>query len=239
MTLYHTTQAFIFKQEDRSDSDRIFSVFTKDFGRVEIFGKAIRKIASKLRGGMQLFSFSRIEFVEGQKRNTLTDALAEKRFTGLSQDPAKLTLAFSISGLLDHVIKGQDQDPEIFELLGQTFRKLDTASVKNPNLIYYYFFWNFMSILGYKPELSRCAVCSQKLNPYILYFSNKEGGVICKNCSFSKKDGQKIKSGIVKILRLILQKDWNILSKLKIEPSTQKSLEEISTNYYTYLHDAK
>lgn len=235
MTSYHSTQAFIFKQEDRSDSDRVFSVFTKDFGRVEIFGKAIRKIASKLRGGMQLFSFSRIEFVEGQKRNTLTDALAEKRFTGLSQDPAKLTLAFSISGLLDHVIKGQDQDPKIFELLGQTFRKLDTASLKNPNLIYYYFLWNLLSESGYQPELSSCALCQQKLNPYHLYFSYKEGGVICKNCSLSKQDGVKIKSDIVKIIRLLLSKQWDIICKLTMEKSTQESLKEISNSYYLYL----
>ena len=96
-------------------------------------------------------------------------------------------------------------------------------------------FWNFISVLGYGPELSKCAVCGQKLNPYGLYFSNKEGGIICRDCYLLKKDGFEVKSDVVKILRLILKKDWNILSKLKIENSTQKLLIETSDSYYNYL----
>ena len=70
--------------------------------------------------------------------------------------------------------------------------------------------------------------------PYQVYFSGKEGGIICKNCL--QKEGylincaQKINSDIVKILRIILSKDWQTLSKLKIETSTQKLLSEVSEN---------
>lgn len=239
MTYYYRTQAFVFKYEDRLEADRIFSVFTKDFGKMEIFGKAIRKIASKLRGGMNIFSLADIEFVEGKNRKTLIDAISLQRFPALSKNPEKLRLAFSISKTIESFMKGQEKDERSFGLIHETFEKLNNEKLKNIQIIYYYFFWNFMSILGYEPELSRCAVCGQKLNPYILYFSNKEGGIICKSCSFSKRDGIKIKSDIVKIIRLILQKNWNILPKLKIEPSTQKSLQEISNNYYNYLYDAK
>ena len=95
--------------------------------------------------------------------------------------------------------------------------------------------YDHVLILGYGPELFKCAICQQKLNPYNLYFSNKEGGVICKDCSALKRDGVKIESNIVKILRLILKKDWEILLKIKIENELQKSLKEVSDSYYKYL----
>ena len=80
MTLRYKTEGFVFKKEDNLDSNRIFSIFTKDFGKVEVLGRGIRKINSKLKGGIGLFSLSDIEFVQGKIRKTLTDAVFLEKF---------------------------------------------------------------------------------------------------------------------------------------------------------------
>ncbi len=237
MTLRYKTEGFVFKKEDNLDSNRIFSVFTREFGRVEVLGRAIRKIDSKLRGGMELFSLSYIEFIQGRLKKTLTDAVFLEKFKNIFEDEKVLQVANKISQIADSFIKGQESDEKILDLLVDSFSKLNQcrANEVQCNLLYYYFFWNFVSILGYNPELSNCADCQKKLNPYELYFSSKEGGVICKNCYASKRDGMKIKSDIVKVLRLILKKDWSILSKIRMENNLRDSLDYISENYYTYL----
>ncbi len=246
MTVHYKTQGFIFKKENRLEADRVFSVFTKDFGRIEIFGKAIRKITSKLKGGIEIFSLSEIEFIQGKNKKTLTDTLFIERFKNIQEVPEKFEVANKISNLVDNFIKGEERDQNIFNLLNDTFSKLNNIQfpISNFQLVHYYFFWNFISVLGYGPELSKCAVCQQKLNPHSLYFSNKEGGVVCQNCHLLRKDpsslgfsGQvsEVKSDVVKILRLIIKKDWDILSKLKIENNIKKLLREVSENYYNYL----
>ena len=93
-----------------------------------------------------------------------------------------------------------------------------------------YFLWNFFSVLGHHPEILKCALCQGRLNPYNIYFSNKEGGIICKKCLDPDTDAKKINSDIVKVLRLIFKKDWEIISKLKIELSSQYLFEKISNN---------
>jgi|SRR3989344_1601569 len=233
MALYYKTEGFVFKQEDRMDADRLFSVFTKDFGRLEIVGKAIRKIDSKLRAGIELFSVCNIEFVEGKNRKTLTDAFLQKKFRALATSPEKLATAHAISETLDHFIKGQEKDHELFALLNETFEILE----RQPKhfLCQQYFLWNAFSALGYRPQLSLCATCNGMLQEDALYFSHKEGGILCENCYFLKKDGIKVESGAVKIIRLILQKNWDVLQKLKVTPDLQKSLEGISEYYYQYL----
>ncbi len=235
MTLHYKTEGFVFKKEDRLEADRVFSVFTKDFGRIEIFGKSIRKIDSKLKSGIEIFSLSEIEFIQGKNKKTLTDTLFIERFKNIQESPEKFEIANKISNLVDNFIKGEEKDQEIFNLLNDTFSKLNNFQfpITNFQLVYFCFFWNFVSVLGYGPELSKCAVCQQKLNPNNLYFSNKEGGVICGHCT--KKEDKKITSDVVKIVRIIIKKDWDILSKLKIENNLQKSLEEISDNYCNYL----
>lgn len=152
MAVKYATGAFVFKREDRLESDRVFSVYTKEFGRLEVTGKALRKIDSKLRGGIELFSFSDIEFIQGKKIKTLTDAVSHRRFTGVFKDPGKYGIALDICSLVDACINGEEKDERIFNLLADVFSKLDSGRARR--LIYYYFFWNFISLLGYGPEIT-------------------------------------------------------------------------------------
>ncbi len=241
MAIQYRTSGFVFKKEDRLEADRVFSVFTKDFGRIEVFGKAIRKINSKLRPGIEIFSLSEIEFIQGRNKKTLTDAILINKFSSFAGHPEKLLLAQRMSKIVDSFVKGQEQDNKIFDLLSDIFYKLDLLqySALKLDLIYLYFFWNFVSALGYKPELFKCAKCGQKLNPSDLYFSSSEGGVICKDCCSVKDGALRIDSDAVKILRIILKNPpaggWETLSKLKIEISKQQLLKEITEHYYLYL----
>jgi DNA repair protein RecO (recombination protein O) len=129
-------------------------------------------------------------------------------------------------------MKGQERDSRTFDLLIEFLTRLEDNSlkIKNYQLPYQYFFWNFVSLQGYKLEVDKCAACQIKLNPYKVYFSGKEGGIICSNCIGLDKKAQKINSDIVKVLRIILKKDWDTLSKLKIEQPSQKLLSNISEN---------
>jgi DNA repair protein RecO (recombination protein O) len=236
MAIKYKTRGFIFKKVQRVEADQTFSVFTEDFGRLELKAKAIRKITSKLRADIDIFYLSDIEFIQGKNDRTLTDASKIKKFGGIVEDCQKLKVAYRVCDILDSFIKGQDKDEALFALLGETFDNLTVNSLrlKNYQLAFHYFFWNFVALQGYKMQIQNYACCQNKLNPYELYFCGKEGGIICGNCIKLKKINPevygKINSDVVKILRLILKKDWETISKLKIELSSQKMLEDIYEN---------
>ncbi len=241
MALKYRTKGFVFKKNDINESDRVFSVFTDSFGRLEIYAKAIRKITSKLRNGIDIFFLSEVEFVQGKSKKTLTDAIAIERFSNIARDLQKLIIANQIGEVLDNFIKGEEKDEQIFVLLNEVMEKLNGqkssggTTIKAQPLLFYYFLWNALSLLGYRSEVQICAGCHEKLIPYSIYFSSEEGGIICKKCSDKNEFSQKINSDIVKILRIILLKDWQTLSKLKVESSSQELLKEISGNYYSYI----
>ena len=83
MFIHYRTQGFILKKIDRGEVDRIFTIYTKDFGKLELLAKAERKIQSKLRGGLELFYLSEIEFIQGKAHKTLTDAILIDNFKNL------------------------------------------------------------------------------------------------------------------------------------------------------------
>lgn len=233
MSLKYRTRGFVFKKNERAESDQAFSVFTKDFGRLEITARAVRKITSKLRRDFDIFYLSEVEFIQGKNNKTLTDAVKIRKFDDTAKDFKSLKTICQIADVLDNFIKGQEKDETTFYLLEETLNNLssDASKIKNHQLLFQYFFWNFISLQGYKLEVNNCAVCRAGLNPYNVYFSNKEGGVICGNCAKSKKTCsepcRRINSDTVKILRLIFSRDWNTISKLKVQPASQKLLESV------------
>lgn len=237
MALQQKARGFIFKKEDRLEADRMLTFYTDNLGRVEVLAKGIRKIDAKLRGGAEVFSISDIEFIQGRNQKTLTDAVKVKNFKNIMESPEKTKFSHKILRALDLFIKGQESDKKIWELLVDVFEKVNDVdfSRKNYNLINCYFIWNFMDVLGYSPHLSVCASCGQKLNPYNLYFSNKDGGVVCKNCAAQEKNSGKINSDIVKIIRIFLGKDWQTIMKLKVDSASTALLKKISDDYYSYI----
>jgi len=241
MAIHYRTQGFILKKKDLGEADRIFTIFTRDFGKLEILAKAIRKIGSKLRGGIELFYLSDIEFIQGKTHKTLTDTILIESFLNLRKDLKRLKIAFDISEMIDSLIRGEEKDEKIWKLLRETFERLNKIylSIKECWLIYYYFLWNFLSILGYKPQLNFCSICQKKLVPQDLYFSFQEGGVICANCSKKLKEKKKISPEAVKILRLVFGKDFDFLKKLKVEKEQQKEIKEISESYLSHIKESQ
>jgi len=233
MFVHHRTHGFFIKKENRGEADQLFTVFTQDYGKVEILGKAIRKISSKLKSGAEIFYLSEIEFIQAKTYKTLTDAIPIDKFKDIRNDLKRLKIAHKISGALDGLIKGQEAEEKVWALLIDAFRKLNNSNLSASRflLVYYYFLWNLFAALGYQPRLHNCSLCQKKLFPGKLYFNSKEGGVICQVCFLKTKIGGKIDQEVIKFLRIILDKRWQMLLKLKISSEQERLLKLVSQNY--------
>ena len=232
----YRTEGFILKKSNRGEADQLFTIYTKDFGKIEILGKGIRKIKSKLRSGADIFCFSEIEFIQGKTYKTLTGASTIEKFPNLRKNLIKLRIANKIAEVIDNLIRGQEKDEEIFNFLNDTFKKLNNLSLAicHWSSFYYYFIWNLLSILGYKINLYQCVICHRKLTPQKLYFCPREGGIIDFNCSQKISDKEIISPEIIKIIRLFLKRDWETLLKIKPNDDYQKPLRAVSESYFQY-----
>ena len=214
MAVHYRSQGFFLKKSARGEADELFTIYTKDFGKLKIIGKAIRKITSKLRGGTGLFYLSDIEFIQGKTYKTLTDASLIENFKNIRQNLVKLRIANEMAELVDSLVAKEEKEEKIWGLLNEVFQKLENcppagalAKAGKSEILYYYFFWHLVSILGYRPNISDCSI-----------------------------GGQAINCDIIKILKIILRKDWQTLFRLKIEPIHWKLLSNISEWYSIKIH---
>ncbi len=210
-TRYRTEGIFL-KKSKRFEADEYLIFYSKDFGKIGVTGKSIRKIKSKLRSSAELFCYSDIEFVRGKHYNILTAAEIINSFSDLKKDLGKLSLAYRLSSLIESFLTEEEKDEKLWALIKKSFTLLNefdfnqTENKKEKLLsFYYYFSFKFLSVLGYKPELDGCLI--DKKEP-AFNFSPREGGLICDQCAKNIKDPLKIK---------IEEEDKNFLEKVEKE----------------------
>jgi DNA repair protein RecO (recombination protein O) len=237
MFFRYRTEAFSFKKEDTGEFDELFSFYTKDFGKIEVLARGIKKMKSKLRGSVDLFTLSKIEFVQGKTFKTLTDALLIERFNSIKKNLFKLKLVFAISDFLDSLLIAQEKDEKIWNLIIETLFLIENSKneISLLRIYYYYFFWNLVSFLGYKPELYFCFFCQKRIRPNKIYFIPSEGSLVCQSCAKKGENLIKVEPETIKILRILLEKEPAFLKKLKIKNQYFKGLDKITKEFFSSL----
>jgi DNA repair protein RecO len=72
-TIY-TTEAFVISSRNSGESDKLFKIFTRDFGVISAKATGIRKIESRLRFFVQDFKYIEASLVKGKTYWRLTSA---------------------------------------------------------------------------------------------------------------------------------------------------------------------
>ena len=135
------------------------------------------------------------------------------------------------------LIKIGESDEAIFNLLKDFLEALNDKKIINfnYNLPYYFFIFKLLSILGYTPELYNCVVCKTKiLANNKTKFAINQGGLICGKCQNLQNEALTISDNCVKMLRLILESNFDKLNKIKVEDGLAKELSVIIENYKVF-----
>src|SRR6056297_3400640 len=178
---HHQTKALVLDKIERKEADRLFVVFSPDFGKMRILAKGERKILSKLRKGIDLFYETEVNLLEGRVHNILTAAEVKNDFSFLLRKGARFQMAYKMSKALAALTAYNSPHPELFDLLKSSFNFFQESPEKYGRY-YYYFMWSLFKELGYKPELYNCLHCQKDLQDEELYFYPRLGGLLCKKC---------------------------------------------------------
>src|SRR3989344_6035021 len=172
MATHYRTQGIILRKQDIGEADRVFTVFTKDFGKLRLRAVSERKITSKLRGGLELFYLAEIEFVQGKTQKTITDAYAINQYASLKKNINCLRLMHRLAEIIDDLVKGQEEDQRLWSLLSETVAFLNRSGMKTREVrfVSYYFLWNLFATLGYRPSLGPIAERNEKVAAVIRTF---------------------------------------------------------------------
>jgi DNA repair protein RecO (recombination protein O) len=176
--------ALVLRTTDWSESSRIATLWTREFGKVRALAKGGRRLKSSFENALDLLTVCSIVFLRKSSGSLdlLTEAQVVQRFPRLGQDLAALYSGYYLAELLNEMTQEYDPHPALFDEAVATLNDLgpDPAPAAGPRLAR--FEMVLLRELGYVPALEVCAGCGAALHGGKLGFSPAVGGVVCGRC---------------------------------------------------------
>jgi DNA repair protein RecO len=145
-------KGIILSRTDFGEADRILTLLTPDHGKLRLMAKGVRRIKSKLAGGIELFSVSDVTFIRGRSdMGTLISARLNKHFGTIVKDIERTMLGYELIKQLNKTTE-DEPEPEYFELLQQAFEALGDATI-DVRLIRFWFDVQLLRLSGLAPNL--------------------------------------------------------------------------------------
>lgn len=191
-----TTQAIVLARVDYEEADRILTLMTRDHGKISALAKGVRRIKSKLAGGIELFSISEITYLESKKElHTLISARLVKYYDKIVTDLDRTQCGYRILKTV-HRLTDTHAEGGYFELLKYVFEQLNDKRVPL-ELVDVWFTVHLLELLGQTPNLSTDTE-GNKLAADQRYNFDFE------NMAFTPYSGGAYSADHIKVLRLAL-----------------------------------
>ena len=121
---YHT-DALVLGSRERGENDRVFALYTKDFGLVHARASAVRKETSRMRYALQNYSQAHVALVRGKRGWRVAGATAIQSIGGGGEG----TITFArIARLILRLVAGEGENQYVFASLSEAHNALVSAS---------------------------------------------------------------------------------------------------------------
>ena len=141
------TEGIVIRRRNMSEADRVLTVFTKDFGKIQIKAKGVRKITSKRSSHIELLNHAILGLHKGHVMSILTEVQTIESFSNIKIDLKKVGIAYHICELIDGLCPENQENNEIFSLLHNILLKL--SHEEDMSKAVYTFQLDLLAQLGY------------------------------------------------------------------------------------------
>jgi DNA repair protein RecO (recombination protein O) len=229
--------ALVLRTTDWSESSRIATLWTREFGKVRALAKGGRRLKSNFENALDLLTLCRIVFLRKSSGSLdlLTEAQVIQRFPRLRTDLAALYAAYYVAELLAEGTQDYDPHPLLFEEALATLQELggpDTPAIEcGPRVAR--FEMVLLRELGYSPVLDHCAGCGGSVGATDLAFSPAGHGVLCRRCRTGQRDSRPLSPRTWQTLQ-----DWAAPGdawRRPWSPEARAEVRHLLGQYLTYL----
>lgn len=181
--------ALVVRGSDWSETSRIATLWTREFGKVRALAKGGRRLNSNFEIALDLLTVCHIVFLrKASGLDLLTEAQVAERFPRLRSDLPSLYAGYYVAELLADGTQDLDPHPALFDSAIATLRALESAAETVLDCVTA-FELAWLRELGYSPRLDACAGCGVEMaDAPRVGFSPAAGGVLCPNCTRSAVD---------------------------------------------------
>jgi DNA repair protein RecO (recombination protein O) len=180
MPLYKE-QGIVLRSMKLGEADKIVTILTQGAGKVRGVAKGIRRTTSKFGARLEPLTHVSLMMYRGQSSlDTITQTEILSSFRAIRHDFERIAAGETMLEATDKVAEEHERNVRLFMLLLNGLRALD-GQPRDPAAVAESFLLKLLSLSGFHPSLSACAVCGTP-GPHP-WFSAGQGGVVCDGCA--------------------------------------------------------
>lgn len=223
----YTVEAIVLRTDDFGDANRVVTLFTRQYGKIEANAYGCRRSRSPMSGALQMFNRITANLTRGAKIDTIRDADIKNFYGALTSDLNRLAYASFLFEIVNRMTLPRQIELETFYLLTNALPALNS---RNPRIAALIGACQFMETGGMQLNFSRCVHCGREIVGDAA-ISLIDGGAICPDCIDAAQDCRAYPDALRKTFQTMLNFDWREENKLIFSARQINAAEKFFVDY--------
>jgi DNA repair protein RecO (recombination protein O) len=225
----------VLRKLDYGEADRIFTLLTRDHGKVGAIAKGVRRVNSKLAAALELYSQVDVLLAHGRNLDVVAEARRAGEAPRLDADIERTSRAALVVELAERICEDRHPLEGLYDL---TVNALDGLAVDpEPRRAAAWFLARALDLMGYAPQLTACARCERLLAPEPAPFDAAAGGFVCSSCADPAAPAVPVAA--IKVLRVMFAPDAGLYGRLKLDAGIMDEVEDVLADQLEYHLDRR
>lgn len=226
------TRGIIIKEQRYKESSKILTLFSEKRGKLNIFASGVLRPSSGLLMATEKFVESNFVLNLNKNRFYINKGEVINSNVEIASSLKRYFTADIICEILDKTMPENLVDEGVYNLTSETFKNLKNKNI-DPDILRIGFMIKFISIIGFKPILDSCTDCGTK-DYNNMYFSYRDGGIICGNCLRNNENCVKIDRRELEYIIRLLYSKLSDYEMFEIPEDKLSKIGNIILNYLLY-----
>lgn len=152
----YQTEAIILKRENIGEADRLYCLYTEEFGKVNAVAGSAQKINAKLAGHLEPFNLIWTELISKKNGDLfITTALSHRQLLSQNASSAQIALFFRMADLAFKMLKEPQKDGVLWNFILENFTKAGSIETGDSGKFFDNFKNGFINLLGFGDDFDR------------------------------------------------------------------------------------
>ncbi|QDU82167.1 DNA repair protein RecO [Polystyrenella longa] len=232
------TDAMIIRLADWSESSKVVTFFSRDFGKISAVAKGAKRLKGPFEAAIDLLAVCRIVFIRKSSSglDILTEAQLQQRFKPNGRNLLGLYGGYYVAELLSSFTEEYDPNPELYDIAVRTLSSLSDEPDHKITLLK--FELALLRETGHLPLFDACMACGKPAEAGDARFGFwvSQGGLICRECQKREHQSQpEIQTGTLAILRRLSEENGGSMKNLQISDKQYAEMRRVVTASIRYV----
>ena len=241
----YKTEVIILRSWKSREYDRIYSVFSREHGKMRVVGIGTRRPKAKLASGLEPFTRSDVFLVKCRYLDRVKGTIVLRQYVDFKKNLDYLIEGQRTVNVLEKLLPDAEANEVVFVAMKNYLKMLNSISKKDERikniveerdnkriisqLAQLSLIWKVIYHSGYFPRFYNCTYCNKKIAERDKYIFILSQGISC-GCQIKHNHNLQftLNKNVIKLIRFLVTQDILLVKKLKIKIEILQDLKKFT-----------